>query len=896
MCKKPLILAAALLVVAIAYAQETPSSTTGSDTLGQNQQVNCADPLMAASSLCTGDLNSLNLHGGFTGGSAGTGVPLPQQNLMMTYNDEYGRSPKSQAANTPLPPEPLTEFQKFTAATTGMVLPIFGADLFQSVPSTFSPIANAPVPPDYILGPDDQVRLRVWGQVNFNANLRVDRSGDIYVPQVGAVHVAGVQFSDLDKIIRTAVAKIYRNFDLSVQLGEIRSIQIYVTGEGRRPGLYTVSSLSTLVDALFSSGGPSVQGSMRHIELRRGGSTVATFDLYRFIINGDKSKDAKLLPGDVIFIPPVGPQVAVFGSVRRPAIYEMLPGETIGDALKDAGDVTSLASAARVSLERNAAPGGREAMEVKLDTTGLATQLRDGDIVNVVSIVSRFQKTVTLRGNTTNPGRFAWHPGMRLSDLIPDKDSLITRDYWWKRVRLGLPAPEFEPVPALSALRQPTTPINLPLQQTMMERFPNGVGQPGRQQPNAAQGQAQGQPSTSAESAYFWDNQGTTPNEAYTQQNAQVGSNAAQGNPSSSQQPNGQQPAGPRASESALAEPEGETPRQINPPAPRRTVVSLSVPEIDWSYAVIERMDPDTLKTTLIPFDLGKLVLQHDSSQDLELQPGDVVTVFSQADIHVPLAEQTTLVRLEGEFVHSGTYSVHPGETLRTLVERAGGLTPNAYLFGSVFTRESARVLQQRRMDEAIHSMILEMQRGNLALAASPLATGQDLAGIAAAQGSEQALISQLQQVRATGRIVLAFKPDSQGTTVIPDLPLENGDAFLVPSVPSTVNAVGAIFNQNSFLYRPDARLGSYLQLAGGPNQDADRKHMFLIKASGAVVSRASVKGPWGDEFYRLRLSPGDTIVVPDKSVKPSALRGLLAIPAIFSQVMYGAAAANVVF
>jgi hypothetical protein len=205
-------------------------------------------------------------------------------------------------------------------------------------------------------------------------------------------------------------------------------------------------------------------------------------------------------------------------------------------------------------------------------------------------------------------------------------------------------------------------------------------------------------------------------------------------------------------------------------------------------------------------------------------------------------------------------------------------------------------VLQQRRMDEAVQTMVLQMQRGNLALASSPLSTGQDLAGMAAAQASEQALIAQLQQVRATGRVVLAFRTESKGTEVIPEISLENGDSFLIPSVPSTVNAVGAIFNQNSFLYRPDARLESYLQLAGGPNTDADRKHMFLVKANGAVVSRGSVKGAWGDEFLRLKLSPGDTIVVPDKSIKPSALRELLTIPAIFSQVMYGVAAANIVF
>jgi protein involved in polysaccharide export with SLBB domain len=899
MCKRPLILATVIFGAVVANAQGFPSSTSGdtSNQLGQsNGSVNCSDPLMAASSLCTGDLNSSALRGGFAGGTSSSGLPGSQQGMVVTYTDDSGRpTTRERSTKIPLPPEPLTEFQKFTASTTGMVLPIFGANLFQSVPSTFAPLDNAPVPPDYVVGPDDMIRLRVWGQVNFNANLRVDRSGDIYVPQVGSVHVAGARFSDLDGALRAAVAKIYRNFDLSAQLGDIRSIQVYVTGEARRPGAYTVSSLSSLVDALFASGGPSVQGSMRHIELRRGGAAITTFDLYRFLIEGDKSKDAKLLPGDLVFIPSVGPEVAVLGSIRRPAIYEMLSGETIADALKNAGNITSLASDARASLERNADRGGRQAMEVRLDAAGMATAIRDGDILHVISIVSRFEKTVTLRGNTANPGRFAWHEGMRLSDLIPDKESLITRDYWWKRASLGLPAPEFQPVPALSAKRQPTNPIDLPLQQSLMRRQANTEEATNTPTQNGSNGQAQ--TSANPNSSYFWDNsQSSGVNETYGQGTNQPVSNSAQTDQPASQQQNSQRPTGPRGGESALAEQEIETPDEINPPAPRRTVVKLSVPEIDWSYAVIERMDPATLKTTLIPFDLGKLVLQHDSSQDMDLQAGDLVSVFSQADIHVPIAEQTTLVRLEGEFVHAGTYSVRPGETLRSVVERAGGLTPNAYLFGSVFTRDSARVLQQRRMDEAIHSMMLQMQRGNLALAASPLSNGQDLAGMAAAQASEQALIAQLQQIRASGRIVFSFRADSQGTDVIPDVPLENGDIFLIPSVPSTVNAVGAIFNQNSFLYRPDARLESYLKLAGGPNPEADRRHMFLIRANGAVISRDSVKGAWGDEFYRLKLFPGDTIIVPDKSVKPSALRGFLGLSQVFSQLMFGIAAANVVF
>jgi protein involved in polysaccharide export with SLBB domain len=821
------------------------------------------------------------------------------------YSDDQGRLASGNRSTTiPLPPEPLTEFQKFTSSTTGMVLPIFGADLFRNVPSTFAPLDNAPVPADYVIGPDDLVRLRVWGQTNVNANLRVDRTGNIFVPQVGSVQVSGKRFGDLDQTLREALGKIYRNFDLSVQLGQIRAIQIYVTGEARRPGVYTISSLSTLVDALFTSGGPSVQGSMRHIELRRGGVATVTFDLYRLLISGDKSKDTKLESGDVIFIPSVGPEAAVLGSVRRPAIYELLPGDTVADVIKYASNLSALASDARASLERNAEHSGREAMEVRLDAAGMATPMADGDILHIISIVSKYQKTVTLRGNTANPGRFAWHEGMRLSDLIPDKESLLTRDYWWKRASLGLPSPEFQPLPVLSALRQPTNPVDLPLQETLARRQANTTNT--TQAANTTSGQNQSQNQSQARppddmTAFYWDNsQGAYPTENAPPPNNQQLANTANANTTAANQQGGatlnpqqQRQTGPRGSESALAETENETPEQINPQAPRRTVVRLTAPDVDWSYAVIERMDPDTLKTTLVSFDLGKLVLQHDASQDLELKPGDVVSVFSQSDIHVPIAEQTGFIRLEGEFAHSGTYSVRPGETLRSLVERAGGFTPNAYLYGSVFTRESTRVIQQRRMDETVQRMVLQMQRGTLAMATS--ATG-DLSGLSAAQGSIQGLITQLQQVRATGRVVFAFKPDSKGTEVVPDISLENGDTFLVPSVPSTVNAVGAIFNQNSFLYRPEVRLESYLQLAGGPNSDADKKHMFVVRANGAVVSKEAVNGTWGNEFYKLKLNPGDTIVVPDKSLKPSALRAFMTWSQFLSQITFSAAAATAVF
>jgi protein involved in polysaccharide export with SLBB domain len=333
----------------------------------------------------------------------------------------------------------------------------------------------------------------------------------------------------------------------------------------------------------------------------------------------------------------------------------------------------------------------------------------------------------------------------------------------------------------------------------------------------------------------------------------------------------------------------------VGSPSRPETIVRQLAPDIDWDYATIERIDPNTLKTTLVPFDLGKVVIEHDQSQDMELKSGDVVSIFSEADIHVPLAEQTKLVTLDGEFVHSGTYTVRPDETLQQLVERAGGITSKAYLYGSEFTRASVRVAQQARIDEYVQALQMRMQRSSLALAASSATTPQDLASGAAAQSSERDLLSALHQIRATGRIVLTLKPGSSGIGSLPEMTMENGDRFVVPPIPAVVTVVGSVYNQNSFLYVRGRTAGAYLQQAGGPNKDADRNHEFIIRANGDVISRDREQSIWRNDFSKLRLSPGDTIVVPEKTFKPSALRGVLDWSQVFSQFALGAAAINVI-
>jgi protein involved in polysaccharide export with SLBB domain len=763
-------------------------------------------------------------------------------------------------------PSAPTDFQLLVRGSLGNLLPVYGDSLFRQVPSTFAPLREVNVTPDYVLGPGDQLLVRIWGQVNFNAQLTVDRTGSIYLPQVGEIHVAGLPYAQVRQHIHDAVV-----------------------GQARRPGTYTLGSLSTLVTALFATGGPSVQGSLRDIQLRRNGQIISHFDLYDLLIFGDMSKDAQLLPGDVIYIPPVGAQVAISGDVHTPAIYELKGTTTVEEALRFAGGLSATASVLRASLERLDTQKTRTVLDISLQGPSLATPVQQADILRVLPISPQFQNIVTLRGNVAETGRFSWHPGMKLSDIIPDSQSLITRDYWERRNQLGVPGPEFKPeyannpdyysrdlngyqtgsaqydvngVPIYNGQSAPNVSQG---QQANGSRNGTTSGQNSRQNPNLAAGQNNDPNCIPDASSISQQNQyGQTPGSSVQGTNSQNG-----------------QPCTSPGSRSLADETQASA---GNLPRPALTV-ALPVPEIDWSYAVIERMNPQTLTTSLIPFNPGKLVLDHDSAQNLALEPGDVVTIFSQADIKVPQAQRTKFVRLEGEFRQAGIYSVLPGETLRQLVERAGGLTPDAYLFGSNFTRESTRILQQLRLNDYLQNLELEIDRSTISASASVGSVDP------AATAASRSLVARFRAIRATGRVVLNIPQNASEIADLPNIQLEDGDRFVVPSKPSTVNVVGAVYDQNSFLFRDSREVRSYLRLAGGPTKSADGGDSFIIRADGSVVSRHSRNGVFGNTFATMRLNAGDTVVIPEKVPRPSGLRNFISYTQIFSSLALGAAA-----
>jgi protein involved in polysaccharide export with SLBB domain len=718
------------------------------------------------------------------------------------YNLSPLRAPKLQQPS---------QFQKFVQESTGKLLPLFGASLFEN-PMAYAADAAAPAPAEYVLGPGDEVRIQIWGTVDFAGNQTLDRNGQINLPKIGAISLGGVQVKDLESALKKQVGTVFNNVSVNAALGKLRGITVYVVGQANQPGTYNLNSLSTLINAVFASGGPNTNGSMRQIELKRGGKTITTLDLYDFIGKGDKSKDAALQPGDVIMIPPAGPRMALVGATDHGAIYELKPNSKVKDVLALGGGLSALVSQQKALLERiggqtaqstqgnNSA--NRQVQNLTLSAQGLDVDLKDGDVLVLLPISPAFANAITLQGTVAQPLRHPWVSNMRVSDLIPDREALITPDYYKRKNKL------------VQALESKDNKDNKDNKDYRDPRDPY------------------------AETTEFGKLKDTK----------DAGKEVAQ---------------------------------RIN----------SMVDQINWDYAVVERLNTQDLRVELIPFNLGKAVVQKDPAHNLTLQPGDVVTILSSTDVQLPAERKTRLVRIEGEVAAPGVYQAKPGETLPQLVQRVGGLTPQAYLYGTEFTRESVRKQQQENLDQVIRRLEAQGVSAGATLAAN--LTGDRAAQAATLQQQQQqqmqAQISRLKAMKSKGRVSLELDADKQ---VLPNLPLEDGDTILVPTLPAFVAAAGSVNNENVFIYRNGKTVADVL-MAAGLNEDSEPNEAFVLRADGSIFSRKAAG--WFSRFEGAKLMPGDTVVVPSKVDRESGyntlMRGLRDWTQIFSNLGIGAAA-----
>ena len=701
----------------------------------------------------------------------GAPINLPVQTPHVTNRNDNGRANDKPAAEERQKNLPTSvtygpnEFQKFVQDSIGKLLPLYGADFFDN--ATVFTNQAAPVAADTPLGPGDEVLIRGWGAVDIDLRTVIDRNGLISIPKVGTVPLAGVRAGDAEGVLRTAIGRIYRDFNLSVTLGQLRGITIYVVGLAMRPGTYSVSSTSTLVTALFESGGPNPNGSMRRIQVKRQGQVVADMDLYAFLARGDKSADIRLLDGDVVVIPPALGHVALSGAVKLPAIYELREdGEPLSSLLDLGGGVPLVADPRRAFLE-HLEPGHekpRSIEEFALDAKGLVHPLHNGDLMFALNINPAFDNAVTLRGIF----RLPFHPGMRITSLIPNREFLVRRQVTQKKNR---------------ANREGSAGI--------------GIG-------------------------YYQD--------------------------------------------------------------------------INWDYAVVERMDPATMTPKLLSFNLGEALDHPNGPENLLLEPGDTVSVFSANDVQVPLSRRQTFVRVEGEVKQPGVYQVSAGETLPEVLAKAGGLTPDAYLFGAEFTRDSVRRAQQANLDRFIQRLQQQAAaQTNRTVANSAvgdpngLQTQQQLA--ATQIDSLNRFVQRLQGLRSSGRLSLGLPTHGATVSELPELRLENGDRLFIPPRPEFVQVFGSVDTESALLWQPGRNVADYMKQAG-ISREADAKAVFVLRPDGTVVAD---RDSWFFSVARITVLPGDVIVVPEKLDLQSGwnafMKGAVDWTTIFFNFGLGAAA-----
>lgn len=720
----------------------------------------------------------------------------------------------------------------------------FGYDLFDEPPSTFAPVTEVPVPADYVVGPGDELHVQVFGGTQSRTHrLVVNRDGTVSFAEVGPIRVGGMTFNAARQLIETRVAQQMIGARVSISMGDLRSIRVLVMGEARQPGSYTVSGLATMTTALFASGGVKPIGSLRNIQLKRQGEVIRTFDLYELLIRGDTSDDAKLLPGDTIFIPPVGPVVSVDGEVKRPAIYELRGESTVAAVVEMAGGFTTEADSSRASLVHVDENSRRVIIEVNLrQAAGGSRLVGNGDVLRVSRLRPQVDSGVTLEGFVYRPGPVAWRDGLRLTDVIGSVDELrpnADQNYILVRRESG-PDRRVSVVSAdlTAALAAPGSVADVALQPR--DRIVVFDLAPGRERiirPLLEELRLQAQLGRPAEMVRV-EGRVKVPGEYPLEVGMRVSDLVRAG---------GNLDIAAYGGQAELA---------------RYTVT-----------------DVGALSTEVIGIDLAA-VRAGDAVADIELRAYDFLLVKETTD----WGRQES-VTLRGEVRFPGTYPIRKGETLNELLDRAGGLTTLAFAKGAAFTRKDLKEREQKQLDE-----LGEKLQSDLA-ALSLQAANANQAGASQALISSQSLLTQLKGSKAVGRMVI----DLPGLLASParsdrDIALRDGDMLVVPRQSQEVTVIGEVHSATSHFYSPSLKRDDYVSKSGGTTRRADEKHVYVVRADGNVVATRS---SMFSRNHDAAIQPGDTIVVPMDTERLPRLPFWQSITSIIYNLAVAVAAVN---
>ena len=712
---------------------------------------------------------------------------------------------------------------------------------------TLSPLSNVPVPSNYQVGPGDTLGVQLYGNQNQFYQLTVGRNGQIEFPQLGPISVAGQLFSTVQSEIESRVAHQMIGVHASVTMSETRSIQVFVMGDAFRPGVYTVSGLGTVTSALYAAGGIAKTGSLRNVELIRDGQVVDTLDLYNLLIHGSTANDAKLRQGDVVFVPPVGRTVAIDGEVERPAIYELKNETTPAQVVALAGGLRPNADVAAATITRILPDGKRVVVPLKLGPGGVTEGLRNGDYIHIPHLKPSLDEAVTLQGNVYNPGVYPYVPGMRLSDVLRSVYELKPNsDLHYILIRRELPPDRHvEAIAAnlTAALAHPNSAANIQL----MPRDQITVF-------NLTASRAQIiQPILHAIRA-----------ESTAEQPEQAVVVKGEVNVP------GRYPLEPDMRVAALIRAGGGL---ANGAYTGRAELTR--------YSVGPR---GVRHTQIYSISLAQ-ALAGNPQDNVVLQPYDVLTVAKVSQ----WGRQPT-VTLRGQVRFPGTYTIRPGETLKSVIERAGGLTKWAFPQGAVFTRVELKRHEQHEMNRLAQRMRIEL--GVLALRASVTATGGAPGAAANTMIVAKSLLSELKSEQAVGRLVINLPKIMRKPADSPyDVVLRNGDELIVPKFEQEVTVIGEVEDPTSHLYQPGQSRSAYIRMSGGFTSEAAPDKVYVVEANGSVVRRTG--GGWWFSRSGTSIQPGDTIVVPINAEKMLPLPFWQAVTGILYNVAIAAAAVH---
>tara|TARA_B110000208_G_scaffold189875_1_gene252430 strand:- start:116 stop:2611 length:2496 start_codon:yes stop_codon:yes gene_type:complete len=713
----------------------------------------------------------------------------------------------------------------------------FGYDLFANAPTTFAPAASIPVSSDYLLGPGDTLDILFYGKTNTAFSLEINREGFVDFPQLGPVGLAGLTYGEAKDMLQARIAAQIIGTQVSISMGSLRSMQVFVLGEAFKPGAYTVSSLSTITHALVSSGGVSDIGSLRNIQLKRQGKLVATLDLYDLLLAGDTSNDVRVQAADVIYIPTVGDLASIEGQVLRPAIYELKGTESIQDLVELAGGMGPKAFAQSARLQRINFDGFMTTLDVDLtQSEDKSASLRGGDHLTVDAITNYKKDVVSLQGAVRHEGDFAWRDGMRVSDIVATRDKLNPD------ADLG----------AVMLVREIPNSADIEMLIFSFERVLADFSSEDNQR-------LMSRDKIIVLSAYGDRATQISPYITQLKRQATLGTSAKI-----------------VASGGTVRFP-GEYPLVEGMSIDDLIRLSGGLVESAYSQsAEIARIDLSNPNRAVSSIVVSSLT----GSSTMALQPSDYVEFRT-----IPDFRETQTISLEGEFVFPGTYAFDKGENLSSVIQRAGGFTDEAFVDGSIFLREALKIREQQELDRLAKVLNDDLNADRLRDANSNIAV--DDAQLTLQRNAIEALAS----AEAQGRLVIPLMKIVNFS--VDDVALKTNDRLLIPKFSQEVTVIGEVQRPTSYLYDASFSQADYLMQSGGIKPSADKRGIYVVKAGGQVIM--PTRGWFRFRSAQANIGPGDTIIVP-LDTDDTRIRGiplLAEVSTIIYQLALGAAAVN---